>query len=101
MGQHANSYLLLFSHPFLVESLLRDFVPGDFVRDLDFSSLEKVGGSYATDDLRSRHDDLVWKVRGRTGGRWIYIFLLLEFQSTEEPFMAVRIMAYVSLLYQD
>ncbi len=36
MGEHANTYLLLFSNPFLVESLLRDFVPGDWVRDLDF-----------------------------------------------------------------
>ena len=101
MGQHANSYLLLFSHPYLVESLLRDFVPGDWVRDLDFSTLEKVGASYGTDDLRSRHDDLVWRVRGRTGRGWIYIYLLLEFQRKDEHFMAVRIMTYVGLLYQD
>ncbi|MEM7353598.1 MAG: Rpn family recombination-promoting nuclease/putative transposase [Acidobacteriota bacterium] len=101
MGRHADSYLLLFSHPYLVECLLRDFVPGDWVRGLDFSSLEKVGASYATDDLRSRHDDLVWRVRGRKGGRWIYIYLLLEFQSTDEYFMAVRIMTYLGLLYQD
>ncbi|MEM7354908.1 MAG: Rpn family recombination-promoting nuclease/putative transposase [Acidobacteriota bacterium] len=101
MGQHANTYLLLFSYPYLVESLLRDFVPGDWVRHLDFESLEKVGASYATDDLRSRHDDLVWRVRGRPAGRWIYIYLLLEFQRRDEPFMAVRIMAYVALLLQD
>ncbi len=101
MGQHANAYLLLFSHPFLVESLLRDFVPGDWVRQLDFKSLEKVGASYGTDDLRSRHDDLVWRVRSRKGGRWIYFYLLLEFQSTDEYFMAVRVMTYVGLLYED
>ena len=38
MGRHANTYLLLFSHPFLVESLLRDFVPGEWLRDLDFTT---------------------------------------------------------------
>ncbi len=81
MGQHSNSYLLLFSFPFLVESLLRDFVPGDWVHNLDFATLEKVSGSYATDDLRSRHDDLVWRVHGRGDDeRWIYIYLILEFQ---------------------
>ncbi|MEM7354785.1 MAG: Rpn family recombination-promoting nuclease/putative transposase, partial [Acidobacteriota bacterium] len=101
MGQHANTYLLLFSHPYLVESLLRDFVPGDWVRQLDFSTLEKVGASYATDDVRSRHDDLVWRVRGRPAGQWLYIYLLLEFQRRDEHFMAVRIMAYLALLYQD
>ncbi len=73
MGRHANTYLLLFSHPFLVESLLRDFVPGIWVRQLDFSSLEKVASSFATDDLRSRHDDLVWRIRSRFDGLWIYI----------------------------
>jgi hypothetical protein len=92
---------MLFSHPFLVESLVRDFVPGEWVRQLDFSSLEKVASSFATDDLRSRHDDLVWKVRRRRDGRWVYIYLLLEFQSRDEHFMAVRVMAYLGLLYQD
>ena len=101
MGRHANAYLLLFSHPFLVESLLRDFVPGKWLRQLDFESLEKVGASYGTDDLRSRHDDLVWRVRSREGGGWIYIYLLLEFQSTDDYFMAVRVMTYVGLLYED
>ena len=101
MGQHANAYLLLFSHPFLVESLLRDFVPGRWLDQLDFQSLKKVGASYGTDDLRSRHDDLVWRVRSRKGGQWIYIYLLLEFQSTDDYFMAVRIMSYVGLLYED
>ncbi len=101
MGRHANTYLLLFSHPFLVESLLRDFVPGQWVHGLDFKSLEKVGASYATGDLRSRHDDVVWRVRGRSDGCWIYIYLLLEFQSTDEYFMAIRVMTYVGLLYED
>ncbi len=101
MGEHANTHLLLFSHPFLVESLLRDFVPGNWVRHLDFSSLEKVASSFATDDLRSRHDDLVWRVRTRHGGIWIYIYLLLEFQRRDEHFMAVRVMTYEGLLYQD
>ncbi len=101
MGRHANTYLLLFSHPFLVESLLRDFVPGEWLRDLDFSSLEKVGASYATDDLRSRHDDLVWRLRSRHDGQWVYVYLLLEFQSTDDYFMAIRVMTYEGLLYED
>jgi len=32
---------------------------------------------------------------------WLYLYLLLEFQSTVDPFMAVRILVYVGLLYQD
>ncbi len=71
------------------------------MRKLDFSSLEKVGSSFATDDLRSRHDDLVWRIQGRKDGRWIYIYLLLEFQRKDEYFMPIRVMTYEGLLYQD
>ncbi len=35
--------------------------------------------------LRQRHGDLVWKVRFRDD--WLYLLLLLEFQSTIEPAM--------------
>ncbi|HIK73581.1 MAG TPA: transposase, partial [Alcanivorax sp.] len=56
-------------------------------------------GSYVSDDLRSRHNDAIWRVRW--GQEWIYIYLLLEFQSTVDRFMPVRILTYTGLLYQD
>ena len=48
---HDAAYKQFFSNPEMVESLLRDFVPADFVADLDFSTLERCSGSYVTDDL--------------------------------------------------
>ncbi len=94
-----SSYKSLFSHPEMVESLIRDFVPEDWVQELDFSTLEKQNGSYVTDDLRERHDDIIWRVKFRD--QWFYVYLLIEFQSTVDPWMALRIMVYVGLLYQD
>lgn len=35
------------------------------------------------------------------GGRWICIYLLLEFQSTDEPFLAVRVFDYDAGLYRQ
>jgi hypothetical protein len=64
-----------------------------------FSTLERVNSSYISDDLRDRADDVVWKVSW--GDDWLYVYILLEFQSTVDPWMAVRIMTYVGLLYQD
>ena len=52
-----------------------------------------------TDDLRHRADDVVWRVKAE--GEWIYLYILIEFQSTIDPYMAIRIMTYVGLLYQD
>ncbi|HVR99695.1 MAG TPA: Rpn family recombination-promoting nuclease/putative transposase, partial [Thermoanaerobaculia bacterium] len=33
--------------------------------------------------------------------RWVYLYLLLEFQSTSDPFMAVRLLTYVGLLLEE
>ena len=78
---------------------VRGFVPEVWVKQLDFATLEKVSGSYVSDDLRDREDDVIWRVRW--GDEWLYVYLLLEFQSTVDPFMAVRVMVYLGLLYQD
>ena len=99
MAKHDSSYKLLFSHAQMVEDLLKGFVREEWVAKLDFSTLEKVNGSYVSDDLRQRVDDVVWRVRW--GENWLYVYLLIEFQSTVDPWMAVRMMTYVGLLYQD
>ena len=96
--EHDNSYKLLFAHARMVEDLLRGFVQEAWVDEVDFATLERVSGSYVSDDLREREDDLIWRVR--LGPDWLYIYLLLEFQSTVDPYMAVRILVYVGLLYQ-
>ncbi len=96
---HDPSYKLLFSEPEMIIDLLQGFVHEPWVKELDFSTLEKVSGSYVSDDLRSREDDVIWRVQYQQG--WIYIYLLIEFQSSIEHFMAVRLMSYMGLLYQD
>lgn len=97
---HDPAYKQFFSNPEMVESLLRDFVPADFIADLDFSTLERCSGSYVTDDLRERHDDIVWRV-GWKKGSWCYVALLLEFQSTPDHWMALRTRSYTALLLLD
>lgn len=96
---HDQSYKLLFSHAEMVADLLRGFVREDWVQQLDFDSLEKFNGSYVADDLREREDDVNWRVRW--GREWLYVYLLIEFQSTVDRYMAVRILVYLGLLYQD
>lgn len=84
-----------------VEKYITDhrFVKEEWLKELDYNSLEKVGGNYVTDDLRDRASDIVW--RARWGKGWVYVYLLLEFQSSTDRHMAVRIMTYLGLLYQD
>ncbi len=96
---HDASYKYLFSAPEMVRDLINGFIPDPWLQSLDYATLEKVPGSYVTDDLRHRSDDVVWRVK--VGGDWVYLYLLLEFQSKVDKFMAVRMMVYTGLLYQD
>lgn len=96
---HDSSYKFLFSTPELVRDLIIGFVPDEWLHSLDYSTLEKVPGSYVTEDFRHRADDIVWRVK--VGGEWVYLYLLIEFQSSVDKYMALRMMVYQGLLYQD
>jgi len=99
MGERDRGYRKLFSHPEMVRDLLEGFVHEEWVYEIDFTTLERANGSYISDGLREREEDSVWRVRFRD--RWLYVYVLLEFQSAVDRFMAVRMMTYVGLLYQD
>ena len=96
---HDSSYKFLFSNPELVRDLIMGFIPDDWLHSLDYATLEKVPGSYISDDFQQREDDIVWRVK--VGGDWLYLYLLIEFQSSVDKYMALRMMVYVGLLYQD
>ena len=96
---HDAAYKDLFSHPRMVKDLLRGFAAPEWFDEIDFSTLEKLPAEYVSDDLRQRHGDVVWRVRFRKE-TWPYLLVMLEFQSTVDPYMAVRILVYTGLLYQ-
>lgn len=97
--EHDNSYKRLFSNPEMVRDLFTGFVDEPWVADIDFDTLEQMSGHYVTDDLRDRADDIIWRVNIK--GQRVYVYILLEFQSSVDKFMAVRMMTYLGLLYQD
>ncbi|HSG39160.1 MAG TPA: Rpn family recombination-promoting nuclease/putative transposase [Thermoanaerobaculia bacterium] len=100
MGHNDRGYRSLFSFPRMVEELVREFVAEPWVDKLDFSSLTRVNASYVSEKLNSREGDLLWKLRRRDGTP-VYVYILIEHQSKVDRFMALRLMTYLSLLYQD
>jgi hypothetical protein len=46
-----------------------------------------------------RDGDVIWRIPLRTGGE-AYLLLMLEFQSTQDRWMALRVMTYAGLLWQ-
>ncbi len=86
----------------MMEELLRGFLRADWVERLDFSTLERVGSNFISEDHRERRADVIWRVRWKDGGKkWFHLYILLELQSTSDPFMAVRLQTYVGLLLEE
>lgn len=98
-GNHDLGYKQLFAHPEMVRDLLAGFTPLACFRGLDSDAFERVNASYVSEHFAERHGDMVWRVR--LAGHIVYVYLLLEFQSQAERWMALRMQVYVGLLYQD
>jgi hypothetical protein len=98
-NNHDSSYKFLFARPEMVRDLIMGFIPDEWLHSLDYATLERVNASYVTEDFKQREDDIVWKVK--VGGQWVYLYLLIEFQSSIDKYIALRMMVYQGLLYQD
>ena len=94
---HDSGYKYLFSHADLVRELLEVFAPPGVTELLDYSTLRPVPGSFITPAMKKREDDVVWSIELQ--GQRIYLYLLLEFQSSIDRGMPVRMMQYVAALY--
>ena len=95
--KHDASYENFFTHPRTVADTLRA-VAGDMARHLDFATLERMPASFVTEHLGQRHTDMLWRI-GTTAGGWVYILILLEFQSTVDRRMALRMMDYTATIW--
>ena len=86
--KHDETYKLIFSQRAAVEELIRNFVGKRLADELDFDTLEPLPTNRISGGLVQRVLDLLCKVRFRGG--WLYLLILLEFQSENDPFMALR-----------
>ncbi|GAB6049891.1 Rpn family recombination-promoting nuclease/putative transposase [Hydrogenophilus islandicus] len=102
MTDHDSGYKLLFAHPEMVRDLILEFVPGDWQSLIDFSTLERINASFVSDEGKARHDDMIWRVELATKPReTLYLYLLFEFQSKPDHWMALRLLVYIGLFYQE
>ena len=97
-------YKRLYAFAEMVEDLLRSLFPRELTDAVDWSSLGRLPAEYVGDDFHRRHGDAVWRVRLREGderGEWLYVLVLLEFQSTTDEIMALRVLEYTTMLYRE
>ena len=102
IGDRQNSdtlYHRLFSHPIMVEQLVREFVPEAMAVGVDFARMQRVNAKFHAGRGRRREGDVIWRLP-MPGGTDVYLHLLFEFQSTVDWWMSVRTQVYTGLLRQ-
>jgi flagellar biosynthesis/type III secretory pathway protein FliH len=96
---HDHGYKYLFSNPTLVRYLITSFVKEEWVKEIDFTRMEKLDKEFIGEEYQSRESDIIYRVDYQ--GSEAYLFLLIEFQSSVDRFMALRTLHYVCQFYLD
>jgi len=96
---HDLRYKKLFTHPVFIKELLESFVKEDFIHKLDFSTIEQINKSFVTSEYTERESDIIYKIKLKDK-REVFIYLLLEFQSSVDKYMALRMLRYICELYE-
>ena len=99
-AKYDETYKKLFTNSVLVEELMRYFVDEKLANELDFTTLESLETTSYSQDLEKRENDRILKIKRKSGGE-LYLLLMLEFQSSNDFSMAVRILNYVARLYEE
>jgi len=98
---HDTGYKELFSYPEMIQALVEGFLPAEMAAMMDFDSLKAHPGHYVTPLFDEKIEDLVWSVKVNVDGAYhiIYLYILLEFQSSVDQTMALRFLHYVAAFY--
>ena len=100
---HDTGYKELFSYPELVQQLIEGFFPTEIAVLMDFSTLKMHSGHYITPLFEEKIEDVVWSVHIEHEGQTqpVYLYILMEFQSSDDKRMALRFMHYVAAFYSQ
>ncbi len=98
-ASHDALYHRLFSHPGVVAQLLRGFVDIDLA-GFDLDGMARLNTKFYAKTGQRREGDMIWRIPRREGDD-AYLVLLLEFQSTSDEYMALRVLTYAGLLWQQ
>ncbi len=94
---HDRQYKKVFSTPILAQKLLTSFVHEKFIKHLDFDTMTRKDKSYVTPNMKKYESDIVYEIYFKD--RPVYIYILMEFQSTVDKKMPIRFLRYI--LKQD
>ncbi len=96
-GAHDALFKSIFEQPEHAAALVSPRLSNALRASIDWSTMQLVPGSFVDLELRQRHCDLVFRVASFAGPLFVYV--LLEHQSTNDRDMTLRILRYLERLW--
>jgi predicted transposase/invertase (TIGR01784 family) len=97
--QYDSAYKFLFANRRIFYEFLVSFVPEPFVREIGPEDLSSMDKSFVSEEMTRRDSDIMYRIR--RGNEDIYVVVLVEFQSSPDPAMPIRVLSYVMRLYEE
>ncbi len=94
-----SAYKYLFSSKEVVYQLLTRFVDDPVVADISPDDIEPFDKSFVSDAFLDRESDVIYRVA--VAGREVYFYVLIEFQSTVDKSIPIRMLHYILGLYDQ
>jgi hypothetical protein len=98
-GPHDSLFKRVFSNTENAEGLMRVALPRDIAERIEWGTLHLESGSVVDEKLKNVHTDLIFSTQ--VGGKPALIYLLLEHQSSNDRFMALRMLLYVGRVWEQ
>ncbi len=95
-----NAYKQMLGNEEIFKELIETFVKLDWVKNIDFTKIEKIDKSFISEEYLNKESDIIYKVK-LIDEKEIYIYFLLEFQSSVDKFMPIRCLNYITNLYLE
>jgi predicted transposase/invertase (TIGR01784 family) len=95
--EHDGFFKTIFSQPEHATAFFKSHLPPTIVARIAWASLKLVPGSFVKTNLQQLHSDLLFSVR--IGDRETLLYLLFEHQSTPDPAMPLRLLAYMTEIF--
>jgi predicted transposase/invertase (TIGR01784 family) len=90
----------LFGDADAAADLARNALPQELLRRIDLDSAELIEGSFVDEQLRGHQTDLLVRFRS-SGGREIYVYVLVEHKSSPDRWAPLQMLRYVVRVYQE
>ncbi|PKL15485.1 MAG: hypothetical protein CVV49_21170 [Spirochaetae bacterium HGW-Spirochaetae-5] len=95
---HDSGYKKLFSNPVIVKELMLSFVHEPWVKELDYDTLERIDKSFVTEEFIERESDIIYRINFNS--KPVFIYILIEFQSSVDRFISLRMLRYITEFYE-